>query len=335
MGFFVGLIVNTVLITVPIGASLGTLFAIRPFQNERKLAENVIDYNEILTGSMCGEFHEFAQNKQGNNYTINSNEILKAADSVLCTTITKYENGTYPTAATTPDFSFTWSYPFEIANKSAPANQTQPLIHAFPQITLADGGVLPLELEDLGELTMNFHWTMGTGNSPAPETSELRLGAAQVNASVALDMYLDNDAQTARNASKAKYEMIIYFAKYGLQHPVGFGNGTIVTTTEVDGHEFELFAGQNNAKQNVFSWVATRPVTSIDTDLRPFFKGVIDLTEKQTKQFKVDKFTYTSHLGYVGFGTQAYNAAGNVTFHVADMQFNVQKYGAGTAPARR
>lgn len=76
MGFFVGLIVNTVLVTVPIGASLGTLFAIRPFQNERKLPENVIDYNEILTGSICGEFHEFAQNKQGNNYTSTSPPFL-------------------------------------------------------------------------------------------------------------------------------------------------------------------------------------------------------------------------------------------------------------------
>ncbi|KXJ86554.1 concanavalin A-like lectin/glucanase domain-containing protein [Microdochium bolleyi] len=327
MGFFVGLIVNTVLVLVPIGASLGTLFAVRPFQGERRVAQTVVDYNQILKGSLCGEFHEFAQNKKGNNYTINSNEILKAEDSVLCTTITKLQNGTYPTASTTPDFSFTWSYPFENANKSAPANQTQPQIHAFPQITIADGGVLPLKLEDLGELTMDFKWTMGTGNDPAPETSELRLGAAQVNSSVALDMYLDTDLKTARDASKAKYEMIIYFAKYGLQHPVGFGNGTIVKTEAFGGHDFNLFAGQNANKQNVFSWVATRPVTTVNADLRLFLKSVIDLTEKQAKQFKVDLPVYTSYLGYVGFGTQAYNAIGNVTFSVKDMQFNVRKFG--------
>ncbi|KAH7025064.1 concanavalin A-like lectin/glucanase domain-containing protein [Microdochium trichocladiopsis] len=328
MGFFVGLIVNAVLIGVPIGASLGTLFGVRPFQNERKVAPTDPErFDHILTGSICGEFHEFALNRLGNNYTINSNEILEAPGSTLCTTITKYQNGTYPTSSTTPDFSFTWDYPFKIANASAPRNQTQPLIHAFPQISIADGGVLPIRLEDLGELTLDFKWTMGTGSEPSPETSELRLGAAQVNSSVALDMYLDSTEERARNASSAKFEMIIVFAKYGLQHPVGFGNGTIVKSQTIDGHEFNLFAGQNNNKQNVFSWIATRPVTSINSDLRPLFTSIIELDDKLATQFKVDKPTFTNYLGYAGFGTQAYNSIGNVTFAVRDMQFNVRKFG--------
>lgn len=69
MGFFVGLIVNFVLITVPIGASLGTLFAVRPFQNERKAAEVGDQWNQVLKGSICEEFHEFVLNTRGNNYT--------------------------------------------------------------------------------------------------------------------------------------------------------------------------------------------------------------------------------------------------------------------------
>lgn len=32
-------------------------------------------------------------------------------------------------------------------------------------------------------------------------------------------------------------------------------------------------------------------------------------------------------LGYVGFGTQAYNSVDQVTFAVRDMKFNVRKYG--------
>jgi hypothetical protein len=150
-------------------------------------------------------------------------------------TMTTFENATYPTNSTAPEFSFTWEYPFRIAIKSAPANQTKPLIHAFPQARIADGGVLPLTLEDLGQLTLDFEWTMGTGDTNAPATSMRRLGAHEVNASVALDMYMDPDKTKAGDAGKAAFEMLIIFAHYGLQGPVGFGNGTKVKTATLDG----------------------------------------------------------------------------------------------------
>jgi hypothetical protein len=64
MGFIVGLIVNVVLLSIPIASTLGTLFGIRPFENER---EPIL--NALVTTSLCDEFHEFAQNKNGTNYT--------------------------------------------------------------------------------------------------------------------------------------------------------------------------------------------------------------------------------------------------------------------------
>lgn len=67
MGFLVGLIVNVVLLSIPIGSTLGPLFRIRPFENERKLEEK--DYNALVMKSFCNKFHEFAQNKIGVNYT--------------------------------------------------------------------------------------------------------------------------------------------------------------------------------------------------------------------------------------------------------------------------
>jgi hypothetical protein len=70
-----------------------------------------------------------------------------------------FENATYPTNSTAPEFAFTWEYPFHIANESAPAKQAKPLIHAFPQASIGEGGVVPLTLEDLGELTLEFAWT--------------------------------------------------------------------------------------------------------------------------------------------------------------------------------
>ncbi len=67
MGFLVGLIVNVVLLSIPIGSTLGPLFRIRPFENERKPEEK--DHNALVMKSFCNEFHEFVQNKIGLNYT--------------------------------------------------------------------------------------------------------------------------------------------------------------------------------------------------------------------------------------------------------------------------
>lgn len=67
MGFLAGLIVNAVLLSIPIGSTLGSLFGIRPFENEREPEEK--DHNAVVMKSFCNEFHEFAQNKIGLNYT--------------------------------------------------------------------------------------------------------------------------------------------------------------------------------------------------------------------------------------------------------------------------
>jgi hypothetical protein len=67
MGLLIGLIVNAVLLSIPIGGTLGTLFRIRPFRNE--IIPEPKDVNHIIVTSVCNEFHEFAQNKIGVNYT--------------------------------------------------------------------------------------------------------------------------------------------------------------------------------------------------------------------------------------------------------------------------
>jgi hypothetical protein len=165
---------------------------------------------------------------------VNSNEILPETDSTLCMTMTTFENATYPSNTIAPPFSFTWEYPFTIANASMPANETRPLMHAFPQARL-DSNIIPVALEDLGQLTLDFTWTMGIGDTNAPDTSLLPLGAHEVNASVVLDTYMDPDQTIAADASNAAFEMVISFAHFGLQKPVGFGNGTVIVTETLDG----------------------------------------------------------------------------------------------------
>jgi hypothetical protein len=167
---------------------------------------------------------------------VNSNEFLTEPESILCLTVTENQNNTYTSNSTAPEFSITWEYPFTIANASAPSNETKPLAHAFPQATLQDT-LLPITLEDLGVLNLDFSWTMGIGDENSPATSERRLGAQGVNSTVALDMYLDSDPDKSAEGGKAAFEMIIFFAMFGLEDPVGFGNGTIVTTTKLGNTE--------------------------------------------------------------------------------------------------
>jgi hypothetical protein len=279
--------------------------------------------------SFCDDthtFHQFAQNKNGVNYTINSNEILTEPESILCLTVTQNQNNTYTSNSTAPVFSITWEYPFTIANASAPSNETQPLVHAFPQATLQDA-LLPITLEDLGVLNLDFSWTMGIGDDNAPATSERRLGAQQVNSTVALDMYLDADPDKSAEGGKAAFEMIIFFAMFGLEDPVGFGNGTIVTTAKLGNNEFNLFAGQNDNLQNVFSWVATEPITDFSGDISPLFNTILNLAKvKGFADLGVDIPVFSDYLGYVGFGTQAYNSEGHVTFYVPKLGMDLRSF---------
>lgn len=67
MGLLLGLIVNALLLSIPIGSTLGTLFKLRPFRND--IIQQPKDHNHIIVTSACEEFHEFAQNKIGVNYT--------------------------------------------------------------------------------------------------------------------------------------------------------------------------------------------------------------------------------------------------------------------------
>lgn len=88
-----------------------------------------------------------------------------------------------------------------------------------------------------------------------------------------------------------------------------------------------LFAGQNDNDQNVFSWVATDPVEEFYTDISPLFDFILTLnTVKGFDDLLVDIPTVDTFLGYVGFGTQAYNSIGNVTFAVPRLGMDIRPF---------
>jgi len=82
--------------------------------------------------------------------------------------------------------------------------------------------------------------------------------------------------------------------------------------------------GRNDNSQNVFSWVATQPVEEFTSDISPLFLSILNLPD--VEHLGVDVPTFTDYLGYVGFGTEAYNSIGNVTFSVSRLSLDVQKY---------
>jgi len=70
MSFFIGIIVNAILLSIPIGASLGTMIAIKPFRNDIVPIATLND--AIIQMTYCDathEFHAFAENKNGVNFT--------------------------------------------------------------------------------------------------------------------------------------------------------------------------------------------------------------------------------------------------------------------------
>lgn len=92
-------------------------------------------------------------------------------------------------------------------------------------------------------------------------------------------------------------------------------------------YEFStLYTGKNSNGQNVFSWVTTDPVTEFDSDILPLFNSILNL--QGGKKLNVELPIVTDFLGYVGFGTQAYNSIGPVTFSVPRLLVELKKFGS-------
>lgn len=139
--------------------------------------------------------------------------------------MTSFHNGTYATNATAPPFSVTWQYP--------QGPQTQP-VHAFPNI-LFDGTVkntLPVQIGSLSSVNVDLKWSYGVGDTAADQTDTSALTTAELNANVAIDMFLDSDATNSQSTEKAKFEVMVWLGMFGTAtQPIGFAQGAITTQT--------------------------------------------------------------------------------------------------------
>lgn len=136
--------------------------------------------------------------------------------------MTTFNNQTYATKATAPEFSVSWQYP--------PGPETAP-VHAFPNCKV-DSGVFPSSLKDIEKLVVDLEWTYSVGRNTSIATDEDELDKYLVNTNVAIDIFADKDKTKATNSEKAGIEIMVWFAAYGpATQPLGLSDGEVKTKT--------------------------------------------------------------------------------------------------------
>ncbi|KIW03385.1 uncharacterized protein PV09_05592 [Verruconis gallopava] len=240
---------------------------------------------------------------QGSRYTYNPNQWgLGANDpSGLCMNIT---TGTLAKNSKYADpFSVTWNY--------TQGPETQP-VHAFPN-ALLEADNLPTTISSVSSIPVDVSWTYGIGNSNETNTATADLDAADLNANVAVDMFLDTDKSTSSETTKAAHEVMVWLGQFGpATQPIGYSAGAVVTKS-INGTTFNLYTGTNGNGQHVWTWVATTTTNRFVGDISPL------ITELSAQSGP----TGTDYLGYIGFGSEAYWSPQNVTFSVPELYIDV------------
>ncbi|KAJ5600280.1 hypothetical protein N7450_001347, partial [Penicillium hetheringtonii] len=138
-----------------------------------------------------------------------------------------------------------------------------------------------------------------------------------------MNMFLDKDIETAVNGTRAKHEVMVWFAAFGdSAQPIGFNNG-IVTTRELNGTIFNLYSGLKG-KTYVFTWVVEKITERFVGDLWPLISDL----------FSLDGSSYPKeddYLGSLSFGTEAFSSDGNITFWANRYEIDV-RHGHRIAP---
>lgn len=109
-------------------------------------------------------------------------------------------------------------------------------VHAFANADLNLTDVLPVQLSSVSQLTFNVKWSYNTGNKLIADSSDYdALAAENVNANVALDLFLATDEQDAQSTTESDYEVMVWLGRLGAYTlPLGYDNGSL-TTREVNG----------------------------------------------------------------------------------------------------
>ncbi|CAG8086582.1 unnamed protein product [Penicillium nalgiovense] len=223
------------------------------------------------------------------------------------TPITTLVNQTYA-PQTAPEFSITWQ--FDHGPQTAP-------VHGYPNIRVDD--VLPKEMHKISQVDLDLHWTYGLGDTPAESTDVQTLKNENLATNVAIDMFLDADAEKAKSASEAKFEVMVWFWMSNEEaQPLGWGKPGITRT--LDGTTFTLYTGKNEQGQYVLSWVPDTITERFTGDIYPL---ITDLYNFGGSDYPAKE----DYLGSLSFGTEVYSVDKNVTFWGEQYKIDIKTSG--------
>ncbi|KAJ6028658.1 hypothetical protein N7540_004234 [Penicillium herquei] len=336
------LLVNAVLLAIPLGGSVGTLVGIDahlaatgqkplfhsddgdsssggsggsgsggsdPSTGGGNGSNGSVTHGGVTISPYCETSWGITPLTKGEQFTLNPNQwgVTASTSGGLCMNVTTFNNETYPTKTTAPDWTVTWQYDV--------GPETQP-VHAYPNIKVDD--VLPLELENMDEIDFALHWTYGVGMTSATTTDETSLNAESLQCNVAIDMFFDSDKTTAQNSTTAEFEVMVWFARFGASSdPIGYAEG-VVTTHTVNGTTFDLYSGTNGNSQNVLTWIAANTTEEFSGDIYPLITDLYSLSGSNYP-------SKTDYMGIFQFGTEAFSADTNVTFSVSGLSIDIKK----------
>lgn len=142
------------------------------------------------------------------------------------------------------------------------------------------------------------------------------MSAANVNTNVAIDMFLDDDMNSAQSTTQAKYEIMVWLATIGAAtQPIGLATGAVADAV-INGTTFNLYYGQNSLGQYVLTWSAATYVENFVGDIYPLLSKVVSLGRS-------DFPSASSYLGYMGLGSEALWTPQTVTFDVSYLSMQI------------
>ncbi|GIC86421.1 glycoside hydrolase family 12 protein [Aspergillus udagawae] len=327
-------VVNAGLLAIPIGGTVGALMGIDAHRHATGQAplfsgggggssgsgsggSGSPTHNGLENIVHCHESYGIKPETKGQSFTLNPNPWGVAPDTIapICMNVTTFENGTYATKNTAPEFSVTWQFD--------PGPSTQP-VHAFPNVMIDDG--LPVSLEKIQHLNVDFHWTYGVGNTPAAATDEAELTSASVNTNVAIDMFMGPNAK-AKESTDYTHEVMVWFGKFGPAAYVIGQDAGVVATKVLNGTIFNLYSGQNGKNQWVLTWLTSDSPNDAHAKGKTTETFTGDLLPLITELYTMTGEAYPSKSDYMGifqFGSEAFSSSTNVTFWVPEFSVDMQ-----------
>ncbi|KAG5978912.1 hypothetical protein E4U55_005770 [Claviceps digitariae] len=311
-------LVTAIFLALPVGTTIGVLIGIQAINRANGKPPPL--YSSDRTGGLPGIIPVgkdvvdmscdtaegiYSKARDGLDFSLSANPWgwKKGDAGNICLMVNLNGNQTYATQWSAPPFNVTWQYPRALGTKN---------VHAFANAKVMSGD-LPAKLGSIKTLDFDVSWFMSMKNDSTTKITNDDITANQINANVAIDMFMDKDSTKAGKPEEASHEVMVWFARLGTDtFPIGKTtiNDMGLKTKTLNGTDFNLYFGQNQVtKQKVLSWVASEPAATFNGSLQPLLDEIFAFNN-------ADYPSQSDYIGYFAFGQEAYSSKKNVTFSV-------------------